>query len=197
MTRDPRTEPTWREEIVLRAASNVTFLASDDIQRANIENGVYRALRINGLLRRTAFGHEITPEGKAVLLDMDRTRTRHIRMQRLAVLLLFLAMTCPALAEPNYRVLPPVAYDYPFKGNLITVKKQSKEEVNKLCNTPMAMGLGCMKFVSPEHCVIVVVSDEIAEAAGYTPEVVVRHEVGHCNGWPKDHPGTRVWTPKK
>ena len=24
--------------------------------------------------------------------------------------------------------------------------------------------------------------------SGYTSEIVVRHEIGHCNGWPPDHP---------
>jgi hypothetical protein len=36
-------------------------------------------------------------------------------------------------------------------------------------------------------------SDEVIEAAGYTSEVVLRHETGHCNGWPKDHAGSRMW----
>jgi hypothetical protein len=27
---------------------------------------------------------------------------------------------------------------------------------------------------------------------GLSYEIVLRHEVGHCNGWPGDHPGMRV-----
>jgi hypothetical protein len=30
---------------------------------------------------------------------------------------------------------------------------------------------------------------EIVRAAGYIPAIVLRHEIGHCNGWPKEHPG--------
>ena len=30
--------------------------------------------------------------------------------------------------------------------------------------------------------------------AGYTVKIVIRHERGHCNNWPSNHPGSRVPT---
>jgi hypothetical protein len=35
---------------------------------------------------------------------------------------------------------------------------------------------------------------EIVRAAGYIPAIVLRHEIGHCNGWPKEHPGAGALT---
>ena len=40
-------------------------------------------------------------------------------------------------------------------------------------------------------CAIVKVSDDQIRAAGYDPEVFMRHELGHCNGWGSDHKGAR------
>jgi hypothetical protein len=49
------------------------------------------------------------------------------------------------------------------------------------------------KFARAEEiCWIVLSSDDVIKAAGWTPEVVLRHERGHCNGWPKDHAGARA-----
>jgi hypothetical protein len=36
-----------------------------------------------------------------------------------------------------------------------------------------------------------VATEEEIEAAGYTLAVVMRREIGHCDGWPNDHPGAR------
>jgi len=33
------------------------------------------------------------------------------------------------------------------------------------------------------------VQDDVIIAAGLTLEIVMRHELGHCNGWPPDRTG--------
>ena len=58
------------------------------------------------------------------------------------------------------------------------------------------MALGCANYVSSSICAVTMASDEVIEAAGYTAEIVLRHEVAHCNGWPKDHAGSRLWVLK-
>jgi hypothetical protein len=40
-------------------------------------------------------------------------------------------------------------------------------------------------------CHVYIAEDEILKAAGLTYEIAYRHEIGHCNGWPADHPGAR------
>lgn len=51
--------------------------------------------------------------------------------------------------------------------------------------------LGCAPLITKERCEIVVANDDIIKAQGWTFPIVVRHEIGHCNGWSKDHPGAR------
>jgi hypothetical protein len=43
--------------------------------------------------------------------------------------------------------------------------------------------------VNASERTIVLATDEIIKAAGWTSEIVRRHEFGHCNGWPADHRG--------
>jgi hypothetical protein len=100
-----------------------------------------------------------------------------------------MAMTCPALAQ---LVLPPEEYDHPYEGQMWISWKDSAEEVRAACKTPLAMGLGCAYRI-PEGCVIVIARTPVLEAAGVTVTVVMRHETAHCNGWPKEHPGARMY----
>jgi hypothetical protein len=39
--------------------------------------------------------------------------------------------------------------------------------------------------------------DELIKAAEWTAEIVRRHEIGHCNGFPSDHRGARPLTPSE
>ena len=108
-----------------------------------------------------------------------------------------MAMTWPVLAQ---RVLPPAEYDHPYKGQVMKLRKSTIEDVRTSCKLPLTMGLGCAWLLTGSTCIIIKATDEVIEAAGYDPEVVLRHETAHCNGWPKDHAGSRMWvrqTPKR
>ena len=95
-------------------------------------------------------------------------------------------------------MLPPVEYDKPFAGKLEEVVVKSREEMDASCkriglslpNVP----LGCGKLLAADHCVIYLARDEVNRSVGLTTDLVRRHEVGHCNGWPKEHPGGRHFT---
>jgi hypothetical protein len=95
-------------------------------------------------------------------------------------------------------MLPPVEYDKPFGGKLEEVVVKSREEMDASCkhiglllpNVP----LGCGKLLAADHCVIYLARDEVNRSVGLTTDLVRRHEVGHCNGWPKEHPGGRHFT---
>ena len=109
---------------------------------------------------------------------------------------LIVAITSPALAQKQAdRVVPPAAFDRPFEGRLITIRAKNLEELREACRWPAlpALALGCANYVSSSICAVTMASDEVIEAAGYTAEIVLRHEVAHCNGWPKDHAGSRLW----
>jgi hypothetical protein len=97
----------------------------------------------------------------------------------------------PAQAQPN--ILPPAEYDHPYDGELIIVQK---EGATARCPDNGAFTfkpvLGCaFRDVPNNRCLIVLAPKELIESFGWTSEIVKRHEVGHCHGWPAHHPGAR------
>ena len=54
------------------------------------------------------------------------------------------------------------------------------------------MQRGCSyRMPSIKWCAIVKLSDDKVRAEGFDPDVFMRHEIGHCNGWPGTHKGAR------
>jgi hypothetical protein len=54
--------------------------------------------------------------------------------------------------------------------------------IRRWCGSPIAIGFGCAKrFPSGDVCRIALVDDEVIVAMGANPEIVLRHEIGHCN----------------
>lgn len=116
--------------------------------------------------------------------------------------LLVLSTAC--LAEPNitilktkptveaprrYVTIPPPEYDYPYKGKLV-VQTVTLEQLREQCSVATAMSLGCA-FPSANSCRIILIDEYYIAARGWTKELMMRHELAHCNGWPGDHPGAR------
>jgi hypothetical protein len=90
--------------------------------------------------------------------------------------------------------LPPEAFDRPFDGRIVIQEARDRDEVLRLCpNMTFTMEpLGCShRIPGIKLCTIVKVSDERIRAAGHDPAVFMRHQVGHCNGWPASHKGAR------
>jgi hypothetical protein len=89
-------------------------------------------------------------------------------------------------------LVPPPEYDYPYKGELV-VRHVSQKEVREACPSAkytLGVALGCAHRW-PTSCHIILAPEADMKAAGYPPELVLRHEIAHCNGWPGDHPGAR------
>jgi hypothetical protein len=101
------------------------------------------------------------------------------------------AQSTSAAAE-GPRVVPPPEFDRPFgpPGKVIVVTARDQNHVRELCPGSKFAGsaLGCAHLTAPE-CKIIVAADDVIKEAGYPPELVKRHEIAHCNGWPADHPG--------
>jgi hypothetical protein len=95
-----------------------------------------------------------------------------------------------AAADPAvsylHSFLPPPEYDKPYTGKL-TKRFAPLADIPKLCGGP---GKFACARVGSDACDIV-----IAELGGTITlalqNVLIRHELGHCNGWPGDHP--RSW----
>lgn len=89
-------------------------------------------------------------------------------------------------------ILPPAEYDKPYTGRLILETVPNQEELAKFCGKAYIPGLtlGCSQRRA-DSCKIVLVPDAIITMNGWTRALMLRHELGHCNGWPGDHPGAR------
>lgn len=109
---------------------------------------------------------------------------------RIIATLITIALATPASAQ---NVIPPPEYDHAFTGKLILHKNKSPSEIKALCKGVVfpVYALGCSLRFTSEFCIIMIATEDAIRAAGATPEVVLRHEHGHCNGWPKNHPNAR------
>jgi hypothetical protein len=92
------------------------------------------------------------------------------------------------------RLVPPPQYDHPYSGpgKLRIIYASSQDEVRQLCPLavfPKAGAYGCAHSNIPEGCLVVIAPAADIKAVGLTTSLVIRHETGHCNGWPGDHHG--------
>ena len=87
--------------------------------------------------------------------------------------------------------LPPPEYDRPAFVRVIPAR--TMEEVLRLCQTAgQPMACTWRETIGGRPCVIVIpVVGFVAPRGTVTVEdraAIIRHETGHCNGWPADHP---------
>lgn len=88
---------------------------------------------------------------------------------------------------------PPRRYDHAFDG-VETILRLPQSEVMEACRRLFAEAgydipvkptqKGCAVFKGKNGTIIVIDKPY----RGSTPEDVIRHERGHLNGWPEDHP---------
>ena len=95
----------------------------------------------------------------------------------------------------NWSVLPPKEYDRPYTGQL-TIARGDARTMTAICPNPgYPVPLGCAIHYLLEgkdlSCHIYIADDEILKSSGWGYGIVLRHEIGHCNSWPADHPGMR------
>jgi hypothetical protein len=101
----------------------------------------------------------------------------------------------PNVPPPSNNILPPLEYDYPYQGKLTVQRVDTIEELIVVCSTTRKWLLGCAR-PGTTSCQLILVRDEVIRQYGWTTELMMRHEVGHCNGWPQAHPGQRPrWAP--
>jgi hypothetical protein len=93
-------------------------------------------------------------------------------------------------------VLPPSYWDHAFDGVIVEKQVGSKEEMAKVCPSFGEMSphmLGCSYHYTRagvNHCVMYLATDQWIKYNRVSIGAVRRHEIGHCNGWPGDHPTT-------
>ena len=89
--------------------------------------------------------------------------------------------------------LPPSEYTGTYNG-LIIERVLPLIDVIRECRAPAkTLFFGCARMSQPDHgifCVIVVPSAD-SYITSRIQELIRQHEIGHCLGWPADHPGAR------
>jgi hypothetical protein len=109
-----------------------------------------------------------------------------------------------------YKNLPPLKYDHSFNGRLKVVELRTVDDVRSACrliwsHLPNADitkviptgSVACAvvpPILKPEYvgidCLIYRPPDLAIWESGLTPNILMRHEIGHCNGW-RNHEGIR------
>jgi hypothetical protein len=114
-------------------------------------------------------------------------------------LIIISALTLSARTQPlvpttpnpkQIMILPPVEYDRYYEGDLTIKIVPTLEELRAACNNQTPSMLGCA-WARGKYCVIYMVEDAVMRTRGWNTGLVLRHEIGHCNGWAHDHPGQR------
>jgi len=99
-----------------------------------------------------------------------------------------------AFVKPNmptgHKIFPPAEYDHYYQGDLTIKIVDSLEELHGVCQLSQPQLLACSTR-NEWSCIIVLVKDEIMRQRNWTTGLLLRHEIGHCNGWGADHAGER------
>jgi hypothetical protein len=83
------------------------------------------------------------------------------------------------------KILPPPEYDHHYDGALKITVAETFAELADFCGR--ALKNACAKHIDGgDRCLVYMIKEELLQ---WTREIVLRHEIGHCNGWPGDHPG--------
>jgi|SRR6185369_5070413 len=129
----------------------------------------------------------------------ESLRGPHIERMRAALLLMLLLanlaaadMAVAGIDDPEWN--PPYRFDHAYTGKLTVVYLPQKQVVAacaklfakyKVSATSSLVQRGCSAITSDTSCTVIVVDKTYMHA---TPKAVLRHERGHCNGWPSSHP---------
>jgi hypothetical protein len=98
----------------------------------------------------------------------------------LPILCLWLLATSAFAVDPIQ--LPPARYDQPFDGP-VKVFARDWNTIEATCGRGR---YGCSRIKDGE-CQVMVPITGIGGVAERAAELIRRHEIGHCNGWPQDH----------
>ena len=117
-----------------------------------------------------------------------------MRIAVIAALLLIDLYSCAWAQQPIWdRLLPPEEFDRPFDGQVsvwIVTQDHIRRHHCPKAKFNMGFALACAQKIVGT-CYIFKVTDDELKQLGFDPDVVMRHEIGHCNGWRSDHRGAR------
>jgi hypothetical protein len=88
---------------------------------------------------------------------------------------------------------PPARYDHAYSGKLV-LRKIPQEQLRAACDNLFirnhltiraTTGMRGCSFRKGGRCEVLTIDRTYRRA---TPQAALRHELGHCNGWPANHP---------
>ena len=84
------------------------------------------------------------------------------------------------------QMLPPKEFDYPYEGEL-TVNRLSRKQIQMQCwsarSTSTTMLLACSRAYTSTRCEVWMMAKDDLDQLGWSDDIVMRHELAHCNGW--------------
>lgn len=110
------------------------------------------------------------------------------------LVVLFLSPSLAMAGKNDAEWNPPARFDHAYTGKL-TIRYLPQKQVVTACEKLFAKykiaaksslaQRGCAAITSKTSCTVIVIEKIYALA---TPKAVLRHEIGHCNGWSANHP---------
>jgi|SRR6516162_1137213 hypothetical protein len=97
------------------------------------------------------------------------------------------------IVPKQHRIFPPAEFDHYYEGDLTIKIVDTLQELHEVCQLDGENLLACSTR-NHSSCIIVMVKDEVMRQRSWTTGMLLRHEMGHCNGWGGDHAGERSIT---
>ena len=100
---------------------------------------------------------------------------------------------CASMESPDV-ILPPAQYDHPFAGRLV-VEQIPLRDVQAACRLHPASGYteACAWTfadpMQPGKLACRIIYPRLSDVGADMMVALNRHETGHCDGWPANHPG--------
>ena len=101
--------------------------------------------------------------------------------------LLLSTQSVPLDVKWEQGVLPPKEFDHEYDGEL-KIQHMIAEDIDELCRGAVRDGqraLACTRafYGNPKSCTIYMMTEDDLARLGWNYNIVLRHELGHCNGW--------------
>jgi hypothetical protein len=88
---------------------------------------------------------------------------------------------------------PPDMFDHPYSGDLYVIDNLSLTDLHMKCQSHT---LGCADR-RDRWCLVYIARETDLFVYGVTINLIMRHEIGHCNGWGNEHSGARSFITEK
>jgi len=89
------------------------------------------------------------------------------------------------------QILPPKQFDRDYDGEL-ELHHMSAQDVIRICGpavkTPGRQAIACARaFLGvPNRCIVFIMTESELARRGWSYDIILRHELGHCHGWHHD-----------